>query len=48
MFILKFDIVVLLNGVEKLRRGMDDEILWVYFEMSLDDWIVMVEVFLDE
>lgn len=51
MLLLVFDVVVLLidegEWVE-CWNGINDEILWGYFELSLDDWIEVVEVFLDE
>lgn len=51
LFLLVFDVVVLLidkGEWEECWNGINDEILWGYFELSLDDWIEVVEVFLDE
>lgn len=41
-----FDVVVLLNDVNDLRGGIDDEILEGLVELSLDDMFVIVNVFL--
>lgn len=41
-----FDVVVLLNDVNDLRGGIDDEILEGLVEFSLDDMFVVVNVFL--
>lgn len=51
LLLLVFDVVVLLideGEWEECWNGINDEILWGYFELSLDDWIEVVEVFLDE
>lgn len=41
-----FDVVVLLNDVNDLRGGFDDEILEGLVKFSLDDIFVVVNVFL--
>lgn len=46
-FVLVFNIVVLLNDVDDWRGGMEVWILVGYFELSLDDWIELVDMFLD-
>lgn len=46
MIILLFDFIILLNDVNVLSRGVDDEILYGCLELSLDDMFVVVSMFL--
>lgn len=46
MIILLFDFIILLNDVNVLSRGVDDEILYECLELSLDDMFVVVSIFL--